>query len=143
LWDVLVGRCVFGAEFGAILTMAKKPIDRRRYPQDRRSREIAPGIPDGDYVYVVSTNGVIWVAPDGCHMHPKVLGNAQPADYAGEVRVTDGKIAELTNNSGTFQFGKAKGLRNVAQKLRDLGFVVEYGAVRFFPSDGSPPRVIE
>jgi hypothetical protein len=54
-----------------------------------------------------------------------------------------GKVADLTNLSGTFQFDDQDGLRDVAGAIRSQGLSVDSGAVRFFPSDGSPPIVLE
>jgi hypothetical protein len=48
----------------------------------------------------------------------------------------------VTNLSGTFQCDDSDGLLEVAAELRRVGFVVEPGAVRFFPQDGSRPRVL-
>jgi hypothetical protein len=53
------------------------------------------------------------------------------------------KIVDLTNLSGTFQFDDELGLKEVAAEIRRLGVVVETGAVRLFPSNGSRPIVIE
>ncbi len=76
-------------------------------------------------------------------MHPKVLGGAQPANYAGDLTIRDGKVWDLTNLSGTFQFDDEAGLLAVAQEFRHQGFTVETGAVRFFPADGSAPVTLE
>jgi hypothetical protein len=72
-----------------------------------------------------------------------VLGGAQPAGYAGDLTIRDGKVWDLTNLSGTFQFDDEAGLLAVAQEFRRQGFTVEPGAVRFFPVDGSPPATLE
>lgn len=121
----------------------KQPLDKTPYPKDPRSVPIQPGIPDGGYVYVQDGFGTVHVVPDGPHMHPKVLGGAQPAGYAGDLTVQNGKITDLTNLSGTFEFDDEAGLREVADQLRQLGLIVEPGAVRFFPADGSPPIILE
>ncbi len=57
--------------------------------------------------------------------------------------IQGGKVVDLTNLSGTFQFDDEEGLREVAAELRRRGLVVEQGAVRFFPADGSRPVVLE
>ena len=88
-------------------------------------------------------NGAVYVVPDGPHMHPKVLGGGQPAMYAGDLTVRGGKVVDLTNLSGTFEFDDEAGLREVAAEIRRRGLVIEVGAVRFFPADGSPPVVLE
>lgn len=121
----------------------KKPLDSTPYPRDARSRPAVPPLPDDNFVYVQDENGVIWILPDGPHRHPRVLGNAQPAKYAGDLRVLHGRIHDVTNLSGTFQCDDPNGLLEVAAELRRLGFEVEPGAVRFFPLDGSRPQILE
>ena len=49
----------------------------------------------------------------------------------------------LTNLSGSFQFDDEVGLRGVAEQLRRQGLVIEIGAVRLFPADGSGPIILE
>ena len=119
------------------------PLDQTPYPRDPRSREAVLGLPDGNYVFVQDEQGVIHVLPDRPHTHPRVLGTARSAKYAGDLRIEDGTISDVTNLSGTFQCDDPEGLREVARALRSLGFVVRPGAVRFFPQDGSRPRVLE
>jgi hypothetical protein len=121
----------------------KYPQDTTPYPRDPRSRPIDASIPDGGYVYVRDVNGVVFVVPDGPHMHPRVLGGGQPAIYAGDLTVRGGKVVDLTNLSGTFEFDDENGLREVANEFHRQGAAVEVGAVRFFPADGSPPVVLE
>ena len=125
------------------MSQSYPPLDSTPYPRDSRSREAIPGLPDGNYVFVQDEQGVIFVLPDGPHIHPRVLGAARSAKYAGDLRVADGTIVDVTNLSGTFQCDDPIGLREVASVLRSLGFVVRPGAVRFFPQDGSRPRVLE
>src|SRR5207237_5955542 len=112
------------------------------YPKDPRSGPISDKTPDGGYAYVQATNGVIHVLPDGPHVHPLVLGGGQPASYAGDLTVQGGKIVDVTNLSGTFQFDDEEGLREVARQLQRQGLLVEPGAVRFFPADGTSPRIL-
>jgi hypothetical protein len=121
----------------------KAPLDQTLYPRDSRSKPIGPGLPDGGYVYVQDLTAIVHVLPDGPHMHPKVLGGAQPALYAGDLTIKDGKVWDLTNLSGTFQFDDEAGLLSVAQEFRRQGLPVESGAVRIFPADGSPPVTLE
>jgi hypothetical protein len=121
----------------------KAPLDPTPYPQDQRSVAIDPTIADGGYVYVRDAGGVIFVLPDGPHMHPHVLGGARPAMYAGDMTIRRGRVADLTNLSGTFQFDDEDGLRDVAAELRRVGLVLDVGAVRFFPANGSRPIVLE
>ena len=94
-------------------------------------------------MYVRDGSGTVWVLPDGPHMHPPVLGGACPAMYAGDMTIRGGRVVDLTNLSGTFQFDDEAGLRDVAVELRRQGLLVEAGAVRFFPADGSHPVVLE
>ena len=121
----------------------KAPLDRTPYPQDSRSRPIDATIADGGYVYVCDSNGTVHVLPDGPHLHPRVLGGGQSASYAGDLTVQGGKVVDLTNLSGTFQFDDEAGLKAVAEEIRQQGLTVEQGAVRFFPADGSRPIVLE
>jgi hypothetical protein len=111
----------------------KLPLDKTPHPRDPRSLPIDASTPDGGYVFVQDASGIIFVLPDGPHLHPKVLGGGLPALYAGDLTVEKGKVAEVTNLSGTFQFDDEAGLRAVAQQLRLQGLNVEPGAVRFFP----------
>lgn len=122
--------------------MPKSPLDGFAYDRDARSQPIAVGFADGIYVYVQDVRGVIWIVPDGSHLHPKVLGNAEPALYAGDLRIEVGRIVDVTNLSGTFQFNDAEGLLLVATRLTELGFEIIEGAVRFFPMDGSNPYIL-
>ena len=121
----------------------KAPLDRTPHPRDPRSRPIDGGVTDGGYVYVRDTAGVIYVVPDGPHLHPRVLGGARPATYAGDLTIEDGEVRDVTNRSGTFQFDDPDGLLHVAEQLRKQGLTVRPGAVRFFPADGSRPIILE
>jgi len=121
----------------------KSPLDTTPYPRDPRSRPVDASLSDGGYVYVRDLNGTVHVLPDGPHLHPKVLGGAMPALYAGDMTVRGGRVVDLTNLSGTFQFDDEAGLREVAAELRRQALGVEAGAVRFFPADGSHPIVLE
>lgn len=60
---------------------------------------------------------------------------------ASRLTVANGKIRDVTNLSGTFQFDDEAGL--LAEQLRHQGLQLEPGAVRLFPSDGSAPIVLE
>lgn len=69
-------------------------------------------------------------------MHPRVLGNAQPALYAGELSIDPpGIVDEITNLSGTFRFRSQRSLCCVASGLRQLGFSV--GDVVWYPPNGN------
>lgn len=116
------------------------PLDSFPYPQDRRACRIRHGLPDGLYVYVRDLNGDIWVAPDGAHQHPKVLGGGQSVFYAGDLTIEQGRIADLTNLSGTFQCDTETGLLAVWAILVQQGWEIETGGVRFFPADGGRPQ---
>ena len=79
---------------------ARDPERYRRHPQ---SRPFAASLPAGVYVYVQDCAGLLWVAPDGPHMHPRVLGGARPAVAAGELTLGDnGEVLSVNNLSGTF-----------------------------------------
>jgi hypothetical protein len=121
----------------------KDPLDPTPYPKDPRSRAIVPSISDGGYVFVQDPAGTIWVLPDGPHMHPLVLGGGHPAMYAGDMTERGGRVVDLTNLSGTFQFDDEDGLRDVAAELENLGLSIQSGAVRFFPADGSRPIALQ
>jgi hypothetical protein len=122
---------------------AKYPLDETPYPRDGRSRPAAADATDGCYVYVQDLQGVVYIVPDGPHMHPKVLGQVRPALYAGDLTIEDGEVTDVTNLSGTFQCDEPEGLLRVAGQLRRQGLTIQQGAVRFFPSDGSRPVVLE
>src|SRR5438132_1706992 len=120
----------------------RAPLDPTPYPRDPKSVPISASLADGGYVYVQDAQGIIHVLPDGPHLHPKVLGGGQPALCAGDLTIQAGKITDVTNLSGTFQCDGEDELREVAEQLRRQGLEVESGAVRFFPPDGSQPRVL-
>lgn len=107
------------------------------------SQPIDPTMPDGGYAFVRDANGIVYVVPDGPHVHPMILGGGLPAMYAGDMTIRHGRVVDLTNLSGTFQFDDETELREVAAELRRQGLSVDVGAVRFFPIDGSAPRVLE
>ena len=113
----------------------KLPLDLFPYQRDPRSQPLTVATEDGNYVYTQDLDGTIFVLPDGSHVHPKVLGNASPAIYAGDLQIKMGLIVDLTNLSGTFQFDDPQGLFRVALQIELLGIVIADGAVRFFPMD--------
>lgn len=119
------------------------PLDPFPYAQDPRSRPADATLPDGLYAYVQDENGIVQAMPDGPHVHPKVLGGARSAIYAGDFTVANHTVADLTNLSGTFQFDDPGGLLAVADELRKQGLSIAPLAVRFFPADGSPPIVLQ
>lgn len=121
----------------------KLPLDKTEYDRDPRSAPICVGLQDGCYVFVQDTQGIIYILPDGIHLHPKVLGNALPAMYAGDLTIAGDRVTDLTNCSGTFQFSEKAGLLSVATNLEELGFRIDCGAVRLFSHvDSARPEVI-
>jgi hypothetical protein len=121
----------------------KVPKDTTNYDRDPRSEPIRLGVADGCYVFVRDATKVIYVLPDGAHLHPKVLGGAEAAIYAGDLTVSGNRISDLTNCSGTFQFADKEGLLAVASALDELGFRIDEGAVRLFSYiDSARPEVI-
>jgi hypothetical protein len=122
--------------------VSKLPLDPFPYPQDSRSKPAHAGMPDGLFAYFRDENGIVWVTPDGPHIHPKVLGGGRPASYAGDMSIAHGTISDLTNLSGTFGFDDPDGLLATADQCTSQELIVSPGAVRFFPGDGSPPRVL-
>ena len=115
---------------------SKLPSDRHPYPRSRDSRRLEVQEVVGRYVFVVDLDEVIYVVPDGYHMHPRVLGNGARALYAGELYIDQpGHIEEMTNLSGTFRFKSQRSLCCVALHLRAIGFTV--GEVIWYPPDGS------
>lgn len=112
------------------MSKPKRPPDRTDYARDPRSRPITAKAGDGRYVYAVDVSGQIRIVPDEApHLHPKVLGHARPARYAGEMAIVGGCVVELTNCSGTFQFRSRRGLLDVAEALEALGLDVRPDAV--------------
>jgi len=111
----------------------KSPLDLTNYEPDRRSRPLEIGAPDGRYVYVQDEDDVIWAVPDDQpHLHPKVLGHARPARFAGDLTIEHGKIVDLTNCSGTFQFDDAAGLIAISRQLRHAGWEFARNSVKLF-----------
>ncbi len=91
-----------------------------------------PELEPGAYVYVQDADGVVWVAPDGPHMHPQILGGARPAAGAGELSVeAGGVVTEVNNLSGTFQCGPDT-LAQVIQALEKQGAMVRPDAAQPF-----------
>lgn len=120
----------------------KHPLDRIPYRQHRLSRKASVDLADGNYVYVQSGDDELWILPDGPHRHPRILGHATPVKYAGDLRVDHGTIVDMTNLSGTFLCDDPEGLIEAAELFRQSGFKLADAAVRYFPPDGSRPRVL-
>ena len=121
----------------------RPPLDPFPYPQDPRSRRADATLPDGLYAYVQDEHGIVHVVPDGNHVHPKILGQARPAKYAGDFALVGGVVTDITNLSGTFQFDDETGLLDVIAQFQRQGLSVAPGAGRIFPADGSAPRVVQ
>ena len=127
-----------------LYAMHKLPLDKKWYEQDPRSQKIHAGLADGCYVYVQDIDGTVLVLPDAQHGHVRVLGERKPALYAGDVTIENGRIKDLTNLSGTFQFDDPNGLLEVARAVMSMGIPIDAGAVRLFSHiDSAPPRVLE
>lgn len=120
----------------------KPPLDPTPYATDPRGGAAHGGLRDGLYAYVQDEVGVVHVVPDGQHVHPKILGNGRSAMYAGDLTISGGEITDITNLSGTFQFDDPNGLCEVAEQFKRQGLTVRTGAIRLFPADGSPPRML-
>jgi len=103
----------------------KYPLDSTPYPRDPQSQTIDATLPDGGYAYVRDLSGTVQVVPDGPHVHPMILGGGLPAMYAGDMTIRRGRVVDLTNLSGTFQFDDEAELREVAAELRRQGLIVE------------------
>ena len=114
----------------------KFPGDRKHVRRHPQSQPIRVGVADGGYVYVQDEFGTIWALRDGPHRHPRVLGENRPAKYAGDLVIENGRIKDLTNLSGTFQFDDPDGLLAVADELEHVGFVLDSRGVRFFQHHG-------
>ena len=113
----------------------RKPFDRYLYTRHPESKPCTLSTPAGQYVYVQDAGGVVWVAPDGPHQHPRVLGNAFPAAAAGELTLgEESRVVEVNNLSGTFRLGPET-LDPVVQALRDMGWDVPADAIRRYPED--------
>ncbi len=83
---------------------AYPPGDLERYRRHPDSVRFSASIPAGVYVYVQDCAGVVWVGPDGVHMHPRILGGARAAVAAGELTLGEaGEILSINNLSGTFR----------------------------------------
>lgn len=80
------------------------PYDPERYRRHERAVPYSSDIEAGAYVYVQDCAGVVWIGPDGPHMHPRVLGGARPAVGAGEIIIGEnGQVLAINNLSGTFR----------------------------------------
>ena len=90
------------------------------------SRPLTMSGKPGRFAYVVDTDEIIHVIPDGLHVHPLILGLAQEVLYVGDLTIeTAGVVGEITNLSGTFQFKSQRSLCCVVEHLHQLGFAVK------------------
>lgn len=121
----------------------KRPLDSTPYPRSPDSRPIGPNEPPGRYAFVVDLQETVHIAPDGPHVHPKVLGGGREALYAGEIVISPvGVVEDVTNLSGTFRFKSKRSLCCVVAHLRQLGYVVK--DVTWYPPDGSTgPQMLQ
>src|SRR5687768_12015386 len=83
----------------------RAPSDPFPYEKLPNSRPFDASVQAGTYVYVQDQKETFWIAENGIHLHPRILGGAQPVAAAGELVVKDGMVVEVDNVSGTFQFG--------------------------------------
>jgi hypothetical protein len=118
------------------------PFDPLPYPADPNRRIAGHSLLDGLYAYVQDETGTVWVLPDQPHIHPKILGSGRSAMYAGDLSIHSSEVIDITNLSGTFQCDDPAGLLAVADQLRWQGLRIRPGAIRYFPADGSAPRVL-
>jgi hypothetical protein len=80
------------------------PKDLVRYRRHEKSVLFSSSLLAGVYVYVQDCSGEMCVAPDGPHMHPRVLGGARAVVAAGELTLGEaGEVIAINNLSGTFQ----------------------------------------
>ena len=136
----------YGLESGIILDViiemfgaAKKPKDLTPYLASPLSRSLTVKELPGRYAYVVDIDEVIYVIPDGLHVHPLILGRAREAVYAGDLIIeATGVVSEITNLSGTFQFKSQRSLCCVVEHLQHLGFSVM--SVMWYCPSGSSIR---
>ena len=79
-------------------------LEEEKYKRRADSVLFSADIEPGRYVFVQDADGKVWVAPDGSHVHPTVLGRARPAVAAGEITIENkGVVQDINNISGTFQ----------------------------------------
>jgi hypothetical protein len=102
------------------------PLDQRSLSPDPLRREFSRNIEPGFYVYVLDCKGTVWIAPNGSHQHPRVLGRARPVAGAGEIQIgVDGEVTMINNESGTFQCHKDSLMTVVGAIVRQGGRVAQ------------------
>lgn len=126
--ELAISECV-GRLLPLNLTPPKDPFP---YARHAASRPFTPGLDAGIYVYALDANGVVWVVPDGPHMHPQILGGGLPAAGAGEIAIEAGGVVIQVNNlSGTFQCGPDT-LTDVVQALQRQGATIIEDSIQPF-----------
>ncbi len=110
----------------------RRPLDDTPYERDPRATVLSVNTPPGQYVYVCDVQGIVHIAPDGPHQHPKVLGKGSAAMGAGTLTIlTPGTVSKLDNISGTFRFPGTE-LPRIAEAIRKQGLSVDKDAIRVF-----------
>jgi hypothetical protein len=100
------------------------------YNRHEATRVFGPDLPRGEYVFLQDAYGVVWVAENGPHHHPMILGRGEHAASAGVVEVgRGGSVTRLINDSGTFHPDVAT-LANVAHAIEAYGGQVLPGAIQ-------------
>ncbi len=110
---------------------SRAPSDTFPYEKLPNSRPFDAGVASGTYVYVQDPNGTVWIAENGIHLHPRILGGGRSVAVAGELVVKNGVVIEVDNVSGTFQFGPET-LSQVIDALLRQGASVAADAARPF-----------
>ena len=105
------------------------PLDLTKYAPLESTKLLGPGVEDGTYAFVQDIRGKVWIADNGMHVHPQILGNATPVASAGEITVKDGVVTMINNESGTFT-PAASTLNRVQGAAEAQGMVVNPGAIQ-------------
>jgi hypothetical protein len=105
------------------------PLDPHHYGRHEERAPFSADVAPGAYVYVQDCSGVVWLSPDGPHVHPRVLGGARPVVAAGELILGEnGEVLSINNLSGTFRCA-ADCLLVVVGGIVVQGGKIEAGAV--------------
>ena len=111
------------------LLPTKPPLDKSHFERNSTTRAYSPNLPDGSYVYLQTEYGVIYVADNAPHAHPTILGRGAPAAAAGVLKITNGIVVLIDNDSGTFAM-RPDTLANVRRAIVAYGGRVAADAVR-------------
>jgi hypothetical protein len=111
------------------------PRDKTPYERCEETEIESTTTSDGNYVFVQALDGIVYLAPDRSHQHPKVLGGAVSVMYAGECYISKRIVVQLTNLSGTFMPDEQEGLLRVAQQLIVQGLKFQVDSVRFYDQE--------